>query len=237
MTFLKKVPLPKEILTEALILKSLNSTDIINEHFSITDLPFNQIGTMADMPAATVVFDLSGSTLNIRDRGAKAFAAEAQYLFKKSTDIIYEHKGIIEKFPGDGISMHFPANELGRDVAISNACTAILEMDYFIRKELKLDRDRFRFTLTYGEDTIITSFGSEKHLELISIGDAVNVAHKLEKHVKDKACFLGVDYKCINVAKKVLNQYLFEEYCMPSELITRTTSILFPSESWYGLQY
>jgi hypothetical protein len=122
MTELKKVNLPKKILTEEVIFKSLNASDILNEHFSITDIPRGEIGTMADLPGATVVFDLSESSLNIRNEGAKKFAADSQYLFKILTDIIYRNHGIVEKFPGDGISMHFPAMKVLYKMHVNRSC-------------------------------------------------------------------------------------------------------------------
>lgn len=191
MTKLKTVPLPDIALTEELIIKSLLKSDLaehypssnLQEHFLITDIPQKIIGTSAHFPAATVVFDLSGSSLNIRDNGAEKFAAEFQYIFKILTDIIYTNKGIVEKFPGDGISMHFPANHFGEEIAIKNARNAIKEMldvltDLFEDED---EDDKYRFTLTFGDDTIITAFGNDRHKELISIGHSVNVAHKLEK--------------------------------------------------------
>jgi class 3 adenylate cyclase len=144
---------------------------------------------MVDLPVATVVFDLSGSSLSIRNYGAKKFAAETQYHFKVLTNIIYRNHGLVEKFPGDGISMHFRTMEFGKKGAIKNAIEVIIGMDEHLNK--KMNRDKYRFTLTYGEDTIITSFGSMKHQELISIGYAVNVAYKLEKIVKEYNCYIA----------------------------------------------
>lgn len=229
MTELKKVNLPNKILTEEVIFKSLNASDILHEHFSITDLPRGEIGTMADLPAATVVFDLSESSLSIRNEGAKKFAADSQYLFKILTDIIYRNHGIVEKFPGDGISMHFPAVGFGKEGAIHNACEAIMQMDTFLYKTM--GRDKYRFTLTYGEDTIITMFGSSKHLELISIGHAVNVAHKLEKLVKDKKCFVGIDSECRGIANK--HFYHLSPFLLPDNL-TRTGV---DYDLWFGVEY
>lgn len=233
MAELNKVKLPNKNLTEELILKSLNSSDVINEHFSITDIPKQRIGTMADLPSATVVFDLAGSSLSIRNEGAKKFAANSQYLFKVLTDIIYRNNGIIEKFPGDGISMHFPINEFGKLAAIENALEAIMQMDLFLHTKCNMTRDKYRFTLAYGEDTIITMFGSSKHVELISIGHAVNVAHKLEKELKGARCFIGMDDQCKIVAEK-LGFSSLSPYLMPSDLKKNNDS---PYEFWFGVKY
>ncbi|EMX0192416.1 hypothetical protein AAFX88_003421 [Bacillus cereus] len=345
MTRLKKTRQPiRKRLNKKLVLKSLIVSDL-QRHFSNTNLFNHTIGTYENFPAATVVFDLSGSSLDIRNRGAKNFAADSQYLFSGLTDIIYHNHGIIEKFPGDGISMHFPSilfdelfkyisegsfdninfdginfdeidldedgfykldvdgefhdnafpvekfpikecldyeylvekyldedylvekylgeegpgeeapgeeapNEEAPDeeapdeeglgigcfskvFAIYNACKAIQQMDYFLRKNMKLCRDKYRFTLTYGKDTIVTTFGSTRHQELITIGHAVNVAHKLEKFVKQEECFLGIDPYC-----KAYVEYMnifphLSSYLLPRELSRGNK----PNECWYGVNY
>lgn len=185
-------------------LKKSLSYDIYN-HFSITDIPDDWNGVAVELASATVVFDLAGSSVSIRDRGAKEYIDKTQKIFEKLTSIIYKHKGIVEKFPGDGISIHFPLFENeSSDVPVERAWEALVEMDFYLREE-KLDRSKFRFTMAYGEDTLITKFGDKNHEELISIGHAVNVAHKLEKYVKNESCFIGVDEKCFIVGRTVTN--------------------------------
>ncbi|MFE4030133.1 hypothetical protein ACFX4N_28750 [Priestia sp. YIM B13551] len=231
MTRLRKISLPADVvLTEELILKSLNSTDL-HEHFSITDLPQGMVGTSADLPAATVVFDLAGSTLSIRERGAKAYAANSQDLFRGLTDKIYQHGGIVEKFPGDGISMHFPAVNVSKKNAIVRAFKAILEMNYFLRVENGMKKEEYRFTLSYGDDTIVTKFGNKQHNELISIGHAVNVAHKLEKRVKNDGFSVGMDNECKKVIETEWSSLVYHFRVMPSELCRDTQN----REAWYGV--
>ncbi|QBP43171.1 nucleotidyl cyclase domain-containing protein [Paenisporosarcina antarctica] len=240
MTELRKgnVPIHK-LIKDGKILESLIYSDL-KKSFSITDIPTEKIGTYEDFPAATVVFDLSGSSLSIRNRGAKKFAAESQYLFKGITDIIYTHDGIIEKFPGDGISMHFPAKNSEKDDsvnaerAIKNACKSIMMIDLFLSTKMNMDRSKYRFSLSYGEDTIITIFGSLKHQELISIGHAVNVAHKLEKIIKNANCFVGMDEICKEIAE---SKYDFSfSVCKTLPIDLKRNEHGNP-EFWYGVVY
>jgi class 3 adenylate cyclase len=125
--------------------------------------------------------------------------------------------------------MHFPSIEFGKQGAIHNACEAIMQMDTFLNKTM--ERDKYRFTLTYGADTIITTFGSSKHLELISIGHAVNVAHKLEKLVKEKKCFLGIDSECRTLANQ--HFYQLSPFLMPHNLKRAGEDY----ELWFGVEY
>ena len=116
--------------------KSLDSSNVSN-HFSITDIPTNWEGIGIALPAATMVFDLAGSSLSIRDNGALNYVLETQNLFSELTDIIYEYEGIIEKFPGDGISAHFPViNGRGHSEAIKRAIKAIEKMNGILNKKI-----------------------------------------------------------------------------------------------------
>lgn len=232
MTKLKIVNLPNKVLTEETIIKSLNAAEVLHEQFSITDLPNGMIGLAAALPAATAVFDLAGSSLSIRNNGALNYAAESQDLFRGLSDIIYMHDGIIEKFPGDGISMHFPAVNSTKENAIIKAYKAIKEMDWFLSEKKKLNKSQYRFTLTYGEDTIVTKFGNARHEELISIGHAVNVAHKLEKQVKSGGYYIGMDDQCKPIIEKDGYGDNYHREWMPDDL-SRGDKLI---EFWYGVK-
>lgn len=215
--------------------KSLSPSYIMN-HFSIqdidTDIPEDWKGVALTFPAATLVFDLAGSSVSIRERGAKDYVIQNQEIFSKLTQIIYSQEGIIEKFPGDGISAHFPIfeSEFKRSPII-RAYNSMVYIKKFLEEEQKMSCSQFRFTLTYGKDTIITKFGGEEHTELISIGHAVNLAHKLEKYVKDEECFVGIDEICFPYCFPYIKGAV--SYNLDSNL--RRESNL--EENWYGVKY
>ena len=216
--------------------KSL-SPSYIMKHFSIqdidTDIPENWKGVALTFPAATLVFDLAGSSVSIRERGAKDYVIQNQEIFSELTQIIYSQEGIIEKFPGDGISAHFPLFiEESIDLPITRAFVSMCKIINFLEQEQSMRRNQFRFTLTYGKDTIITKFGGEKHQELISIGHAVNLAHKLEKNVKNKGCFIGIDEICYPYCSDSIKLRV-EEYNLESNLRRIVTT----EEKWYGVKY
>lgn len=171
------------------------------EHFSTHDVGGDFQGNALAFPATTVVFDLAGSSLSIRNKGAEHFAVKSQEMFRVLSDKIYEHGGVIEKFPGDGISMHFPENRENGNTSILSAIDAIRAMDISLRNRFEMHSNEYRFTMAYGGDTIITKFGNNYHEELISIGHAVNVAHKLESHIKNVRYNLAMDQTCAMVIK------------------------------------
>lgn len=214
------------------ITKSLDSGAIL-EHLSIRDLPKKRIGSYVLLPATTMVFDLAGSSVSIRDHGALKFVARYQNMFRNLTDIIYDKEGIIEKFPGDGISMHFVQKDLEEESAElcrRKAAEAAIEIIKYMLVEEDVT-SRFRLSLAYGKDTIATKIGSDHHLEWISIGHAVNVAHKLEKVIKTAGCLMGMDEACFK-ALQACHPYGSggRPYPMPKDLRRIQTT----PENWYG---
>lgn len=216
------------------LLESINVNDLFGSLFQRST-----IEDETDLPSATVVFDLSNSSRSVRDKSAKHFSSTIRDMFESLTNIIYRNEGIVEKFPGDGISMHFPVfesdmeKEINIEKAILNACEAIMQMDTLLTCHYGMSRDEYRFVLTYGEDTILTTLGSKFHKEFITMGYAVNLAHKLEKEVKEEDCFLGVDEFCFEIAKKAgFNG--FSIYNLPKGLERNKSGF---EEHWYGVKY
>lgn len=233
----------KDYSTAVALMKSINIQDLkrdttyshIFEHFSITDIPGNWNGTAVELPAATVVFDLAGSSVSIRDRGARDYVEKTQRIFSQLTSIIYENQGIIEKFPGDGISMHFPLFEDEyKNQPIERAMQAVISMhNFLIKSEQGLSQSDFRFTMTYGTGTIVTKFGNYKHEELISVGHAVNVAHKMEKLVKENGCFVGLDEECYSFCEKKFKDFKVERYILDPSMCRNP----YVEDYWFGVKY
>ncbi|WP_214877072.1 hypothetical protein [Exiguobacterium sp. CH10] len=200
------------------------------EHFSTHDVGGNFQGTALAFPATTVVFDLAGSSKSIRSRGARTFAAESQQIFKSLSDIIYENNGVIEKFPGDGISMHFPAANDRKHQSIASAFNAIKKMDSNLRHDFVMRPQEYRFSMAYGDDTIITKFGNEFHTEIISIGNAVNVAHKLEGYLKGSIFNLAMDETCRTIIRISGENIRLKRFPLPPDLRANRWA----SEYYYG---
>ena len=198
------------------------------EHFSTHDVGGDFKGTALAFPATTVVFDLAGSSKSIRRRGARSFAAESQQIFESLSDIIYKNNGVIEKFPGDGISMHFPAANDRKHQSIASAFNAIKEMDSNLRHNFVMKPQEYRFSMAYGSDTIITKFGNKSHTEIISIGNAVNVAHKLESHLKESIFNLAMDEICKSSIQMGEENIRLKQFPLPPDLLSR---------SWDGKYY
>lgn len=216
--------------------RSFTDPKVIN-HFDIKDIPANRFlkDVYLDIPGITMVFDLEGSSASIRQRGARDFVDVHTEVFNNLTTIIYKREGIIEKFPGDGISAHFlapptPGDNIEDGLALARAFAvdALLEIRrYMIMQNQSIS---YRVVLWSGKDTIATQIGNDFHTEVISVGDGVNTAHKLEKEVKNRGCRFGMDSFLKDSYLKRSPSTAFVPHRLPSDLRTEENSF------WYGIE-
>jgi len=104
--------------------------------------------------------------------------------FSGQVDIIYNRKGIVDKYIGDAIMAFWGAPEKHNDDAFQSVMSAI-EMTAAVKKfnenQKKLGKCEFQIGigLNYGEVTV-GNIGSERKMDYTVIGDAVNLASRME---------------------------------------------------------
>ncbi|MCL2800762.1 MAG: HAMP domain-containing protein [Treponema sp.] len=104
--------------------------------------------------------------------------------FSGQVDIIYNRKGIVDKYIGDAIMAFWGAPEKHEDDALQSVMSA-LEMTEAVKKfnenQRKLGKCEFQIGigLNYGEVTV-GNIGSERKMDYTVIGDAVNLASRME---------------------------------------------------------
>jgi len=104
--------------------------------------------------------------------------------FTGQVDIIYNRKGIVDKYIGDAIMAFWGAPEKHDDDALQSVLSG-LEMIGAVAKfnenQKKLGKCEFRIGigLNYGEVTV-GNIGSERKMDYTVIGDAVNLASRME---------------------------------------------------------
>ena len=108
--------------------------------------------------------------------------------FEVMIEVIFSHSGTLDKFIGDGIMAEFgaPLDDVNQE---EHAVRAAIEM----QKELEKLSDRWekenkpRIRMGIGihtGDAVVGNIGSERRTEYTAIGDAVNVASRLEQATK-----------------------------------------------------
>jgi len=104
--------------------------------------------------------------------------------FSGQVDIIYNRKGVVDKYIGDAIMAFWGAPEKHDDDALQSVMSA-LEMTEGVKKfnenQRKLGKCEFQIGigLNYGEVTV-GNIGSERKMDYTVIGDAVNLASRME---------------------------------------------------------
>jgi adenylate cyclase len=133
----------------------------------------------------TILFSDIRSFTSISERlSAEELVTSLNTYFNIMVGIIIEHKGIIDKFIGDAIMSIFGAPVLHEDDPLQAVLTG-LEMldslDGFNRKQVKMGRPIFKIGIGLNTgDVVVGNIGSTQKLDYTCIGDAVNLASRLE---------------------------------------------------------
>jgi len=104
--------------------------------------------------------------------------------FSGQVDIIYNRKGIVDKYIGDAIMAIWGAPEKHEDDALQSVLSALEMTDAvskFNENQRKLGKCEFKIGvgINYGEVTV-GNIGSERKMDYTVIGDAVNLASRME---------------------------------------------------------
>jgi class 3 adenylate cyclase len=112
--------------------------------------------------------------------------------FSGQVDIIYNRKGIVDKYIGDAIMAFWGAPEKHDDDALQSVLSGLEMIDAVVKfneNQRKLGKCEFYIGigLNYGEVTV-GNIGSERKMDYTVIGDAVNLASRMEGLTKTYHC-------------------------------------------------
>lgn len=109
--------------------------------------------------------------------------------FEYMIEIIFNHQGTLDKFLGDGIMVEFgaPLDDSEQEI---NAVLAAIEMQEVLKNLRKKWSDKEYKNIQIGigihtGEAIVGNIGSSKRMDYTAVGDAVNVASRLEHLTKD----------------------------------------------------
>lgn len=113
--------------------------------------------------------------------------------FREMTDIIFDYNGTLDKYIGDAVMAIFGA-PIERENDAERAVWAALEMRntlFQLKKEIEPDR-RFDIRLGINSGKVIAgNLGSPRRMEYTVIGDAVNIASRLESIAETNQILIG----------------------------------------------
>ena len=134
---------------------------------------------------ATILFSDIRSFTSISERlSAEELVTSLNTYFNVMVGIIMEHKGIIDKFIGDAIMALFGAPvQYGDDPrqAVMTGLSMIHALKGFNKNQVRIGRPVFKIGIGLNTgDVVVGNIGSNQKLEYTCIGDAVNLASRLE---------------------------------------------------------
>lgn len=135
--------------------------------------------------------------------------------FKEMIEIIFQYKGTLDKFIGDGLMVGFGA-PLQDDLQELHAVSAAIQMQKRLKVlcEKWIKEGRAQLSIGIGIHTglaILGTVGSERRMEYTAIGDTVNIAARLEQLTKQLKKPIIISQ---SVYDKVKDHFVFEELCM-----------------------
>ncbi|ATE66449.1 adenylate/guanylate cyclase domain-containing protein [Rhizorhabdus dicambivorans] len=128
--------------------------------------------------------DVRGFTTIAEKIGARETVTMLNSYFTEMVDVIFEHKGILDKYIGDAIMALFGAPFAGpndADNAIATANQMLVELKALNLKRVEMGEAPIDIGLGISTgDVIVGNIGSIKRMEYTVIGDSVNLASRLE---------------------------------------------------------
>jgi adenylate cyclase len=176
------------------------SKDVVKE---LLDNPQGWLNTLGGQrKTITILFsDVRGFTTLTESSDAHALVAQLNEYFDGMVEIVFRHKGTLDKFIGDAVMAHWGSiTTEGSKADARNAVATALQMrralallnpEWKKREMLEL---KFGIGINHGE-AIVGNLGSKEKAEVSAISDAVNLASRLEGVTKQ----YGIDL-CIGEA-------------------------------------
>lgn len=133
----------------------------------------------------TLFADIRGFTAYSQNRVTpQQVVATLNTVFARLTEIVFQFRGTLDKFLGDGIMVFYGAPLSSDDDAFRSIQTAMSMQEAFSKVQQSLDDPLF-YELGLGigintGDAIVGNIGSERTMDYTVIADSVNIASRLE---------------------------------------------------------
>lgn len=170
-----------------------------------------EFGRPATRDVAVMFADICGFTTLVENLEPDRVVALLRSFQARMTAIVFRHGGTLDKYLGDGFMATFGALDGG---GLSNdahparralACALDLqrEMDRWCEKRAARGSFpvRIGIGLHYGA-AVVGNVGSEQRLEFTVVGDAANVAARIERLTREVDCRIAVSADCLAAARQ-----------------------------------
>lgn len=179
--------------------------NVLNEHINLSSVRNIGLGQKTSHKCSIMFCDLCNFTNISWGLEPDVILNILQEFFQYCSEKIVYFKGMIDKYPGDGIVSFFP-HDFSDDkynVVEQSIKSACIIMDWFYddfkpRHQSKLEKCSHELNLKIGIDAgfiYIAHVGSPYHSELILFGNQVNVASKCQEKGLEKEIIIGQEAK------------------------------------------
>jgi adenylate cyclase len=173
----------------------------------------------------TVVFaDVVAFTGFAESASPERAVAFLNELFTMLSEIVFRHGGMVDKFIGDCIMAVFRPSESAPD-DVARALAAAEDMHAFVASNLPRWQAAYSFTVELGigvstGDVLLGNLGSKSRMEYTVIGDAVNVAARLEALARPRQTLTTRDVAeaCPELAFTSLGEHALRGRAKPVEV-------------------
>ncbi len=152
--------------------------------------------------------DIRGYTMMSKQASTEDVVQILNHFFRKMGNIVIKHKGLLDKFLGDGMLAIFGAPASTANPAL-DAVLAAQEMVKAVEKLSILSLDRCGLPLKIGisintGEAIVGNIGFSKKMEYTVIGDVVNETFRLQDFTRNKPNSILIGETTYNQVKTVI---------------------------------
>lgn len=163
------------------------------------------LGAVRTQPVTVMFADIVGFTKMAEHLDAEAVIATLRGFHTRMERAVFDHRGTLDKFLGDGLMATFGTPESGpRDALNALACTQAMIAaidDWNVSRVREGDAPiRLSIGLHHGR-AMLGDIGSARRLEFAVVGDVVNVASRLERLTREQGCQVVVSDEVAKAAR------------------------------------
>jgi adenylate cyclase len=164
------------------------------------------LGAVRDQDVAVMFVDIVGFTHFAEHREAGEVVGTLREFHSRMETAVFDHNGTLEKFLGDGLMVTFGTPEPGpRDASNALACAEamVAAMDQWNTERGRIGAEPIRISIgVHFGRVVLGDIGSERRLEFAVLGDAVNVASRLEHLTRELGVRVAVSGDLVAAFKR-----------------------------------
>ena len=164
------------------------------------------LGAVRDQDVAVMFVDIVGFTKFAESRMAGEIVGTLREFHARMEREVFDHHGTLDKFLGDGLMVTFGTPEPGpHDAGNALACAAAMvkSMEQWNQERARIGVEPIQVAIgLHHGHVVLGDIGSERRLEFAVLGDAVNVASRLEGMTRELGVQIAASGEVIEAAKR-----------------------------------